>query len=278
MDFVTSSLALDFYMWMVYTGPTIPAVEFMNSKKYQMTLIEDLKDFPGTDEKYVVYRVSGIFDQTFDLKNYPFDRFSVTILLEDTEKEDFERTFVPDTAESGIDPFFQIIGWQSEPLRLQSKVHQYDTTFGEPGKKTKESYSQICVSTDIFRDHRIIFIKMVTPAILFLLISIVGILLPIEQLSQKISLCVAALFSSVAYHLSMAQGLPPISYLTFVDKMMISIYLTIFINMLLTVFIFLAQSRQRVRWERHLSLAARIVLPLMATSIVGWLILHGFYS
>ena len=278
LDFVTSSLALDFYLWLTFTGSSTPQFEFLNSKNVVVNKLEEQLPMPDSDKNYVVYRINGTFDQNFDLKNYPFDRFVIRIFLEDTEQEAHERAYVADTVESGFDPMFHIMGWNIQNLSISAKEHRYQTTFGEPNKTAKETYSQIELTIKIFRNHRIIFLKMVTPAILFLLIGVMGVILPIDQLSQKISLCVASLFSSVAYHLSLSQGLPPISYLTFVDKMMISNYGIIFINLILTIGIYLSGRNEYHRLQYSLTWVSWIALPTLAFGIIYWLILHGLYS
>ena len=278
VDFVSSSVALDFYVWLTFTGSSTPQFEFLNSRNFQLSKLEEKMPAPGTNLNYSIFRCSGIFDQDFGLRNYPFDNFTLQILLEDTEQTIGERLYFPDVAESGIDPLFHLIGWDIDEFRILSREHPYKTTFGDPTSTTKETYSQVEVEMRISRDPRIIFVKMVIPAILFLMISVIGILLPIEQISQRISLSVASLFSSVAYHLSLSQGLPPISYLTFVDKMMLGNYFTIFINILLTVFIFLAGKSGRQRLELFLSRTSWIVIPVIAGTIIIRLALRSFFN
>lgn len=278
LDFVSSSIALDFYLWLNYTGSGTPTFEFLNSKNYLIEKQTEEIPYPGTSINYVVYRVKGTFDQQFDLKNYPFDRFVVRIFFEDTEKVFEDRIYVQDTRESGMDPMFHILGWEVKEFFITSRRHIYDTNFGTPLKEGKESYSQVECSLQISRNHGIIFVKMVTPAILFLMIAVLGVVLPIDQLSQKISLCVASLFSSVAYHLSLSQGLPPIGYLTFVDKMMIGNYCAIFLNLLFTITMFLAHKFEYPRIEYVLTRSSWFVIPLLALSLISNLIVQGFYS
>jgi hypothetical protein len=276
LDFVNSCLALDFYLWFTFTSTDTPSFEFLNCKNAVITKQEEQLPYPGTDLNYVVFRVNGTFDQTFDLRNYPFDRFVIKILLEDTEKNVNDRIYAVDEKESGVDPMFQVMGWNMDRFEVRTLVHPYNTTFGVPESVDKEAYSQAEVSVAISRNHLIIFVKMVMPAVLFLLISVMSILLPIEQISQKISLCVAALFSSVAYHLSLSQGLPQISYLTFVDKMMLGNYFTIFINLIFTILIFLADKAEMQTAKSRLMVAVRIVVPVLALTLVSRLVIMGF--
>jgi len=278
LDFVNSSIALDFYFWMSFPGSTTPKFEFLNSKLCTITKLEEDIPYAGTNVNYVVFRVNGVFDQIFDLRNYPFDKFNVQVFFEDTEKEAKDRLFVADEAESGFDPMFQIIGWNVEDFKVDSIIHPYKTTFGTPLSKEQQSYSQIRVNVHIARDSKIIFLKIVTPAILFLLIAVMSVLLPIDQISQKISLCVASLFSSVAYHLSLSQGLPQISYLTFVDKMMLGNYLTIVLNLIFTIFMFLAFKNSNAKMEYYFTRLSWFVVPTIAFLLIIRLFAAGFLS
>ncbi len=278
IDFGNSCLPLDFYMWFTYKGGSLPQFEFLNSRNFQINKLEEAHPFPGTDLDYVVFRVNGVFDQKIDFRNYPFDRFTLQVFFEDTEIEADQRIFVSDLENSGIDPLFSIVGWRVDRFDIVSNIHHYGTTFGEPNKSRTESYSQIRMDFHISRNHVIIFIKMVIPAILFLCIAVLSVLLPIEQISQKVSLCVASLFSSVAYHLSLSQGLPPISYLTFVDKMMLGNYLAIFIILIFTILIFLAKNADRPALQAILSKTSRIVVGVFFSLIIAWLVATAFLS
>ncbi len=265
IDFQTSSLPLDFYMWMMYRGSEEPKFEFMNCRMTTVEKQEEHKPYEGTDVNYMVFKVSGLFDQNIDYRNYPFDSFTLRVLLEDIEQEFELREYIPDEKDSALDPSFHLVGWDIRNFRIVSGLHKYATSFGLQSEK-RDRYSQIAAEIDVSRLNPIIFAKTTAPAIIFLLIASLGSLLPLEQISQKISLAVAALFSSVAYHINLSQGLPPLSYLTFIDRMMIANYTIIFLCLLFSVGTHLANKNAFERIESILTLASRFLIPALVVA------------
>ncbi|HQG28746.1 MAG TPA: hypothetical protein PLY73_09310, partial [Candidatus Ozemobacteraceae bacterium] len=108
IDFQTSSLPLDFYMWMMYRGTEEPKFEFMNCRMTTIEKQEEHKPYAGTDVNYMVFKVSGLFDQNIDYRNYPFDSFTLRVLLEDVEQEFELREYIPDEKDSALDPAFHL--------------------------------------------------------------------------------------------------------------------------------------------------------------------------
>lgn len=277
MDFNTSSMNMDFYLWLNYTGdPTPPTFEFLNSKNYKITKLEEKTPYPGTKVNYVSYRVSGNFEQEISLKNYPFDRVMLRILMEDTEKNSKELVYVPDLVNSGVDPLFNVSGWKVDSWTIKGQQHKYATNFGVPVAFDREKYSQIDVECKIVRSWWLSFIKVVGPALLFLLIGVTGIFLPRDDIT-KMSLCVASLFSSVAYHLSLFQSLPHINYLTFADKMMFGNYFIIFCNMAFIVMI-RSYGKKKTSSQEVVFKISRVVIPLLTLSFICWLVLSSFFA
>jgi len=276
IDFQTSSLPLDFYMWMLYRGAEEPKFEFMNCRMLTVEKQEEHKPYAGTDINYLVFKVTGTFDQSINYSNYPFDSFTLKVLLEDVEQEFELREYVADNKDSALDDSFRLVGWDIHGFRIVSGVHTYATSFGLQSEK-RDKYSQIAAEIDVSRLNPIIFAKTVAPAVIFILIAMLGSMLPLEQISQKISLAVAALFSSVAYHINLSQGLPPLSYLTFIDRMMIANYSIIFLCLLFSVGMHLSNKNSYDRIERLFKFASRWVIPILVISDLYMLLSNGMY-
>ncbi len=266
LDLPSTSIVLDFYMWLNWLGPKEPSFEFMNCK--QFTIInKTLKcPYPGSNVSHCVYRIQGVFEQVLDLADYPFSDFVIKIVFEDTEYKLDERTYLHNNSKTGFDPAFRITGWDIARFDLTSTVHTYDCNFGSPllsEKVMKDPYSQVTLSMHITRNKFLIFVKVVLPALLFVLVALLGGPLPSEQISQKISLSVASLFSSVAYHLSLSQTVPPLGYLTFIDKMMLGHYSLTFIHLVLLIIAFLAHKEGNAEREARVRLVHKILVPTL---------------
>ncbi|MEM3424041.1 MAG: hypothetical protein QXE51_05695, partial [Nitrososphaeria archaeon] len=87
-----------------------------------------------------------------------------------------------------------------------------------------ENYSRIIFTISIQREIFPVFMKNFVPITLITLISLLSFAVSIQNYSQRISIGITTLFSAVAYHLATLSTLPPLSYLTLFDRIMLAIY------------------------------------------------------
>jgi len=206
VDLASGTFSADFYLWFSYKDSP-PNFEFINGAP---TKLEKTVEREG----YVEYRVKATFVQQYNFKSFPFDVQDLNIIIEDKSMNITQLTFVPDVEQSGLDPQAYLVGWKFKDFKQESVVHEY------PG----ENYSRLIFTISIQRETFPVFMKNFVPITLITIISLLSFAVSIQNYSQRISIGITTLFSAVAYHLATLSTLPPLSYLTLFDRIMLAIY------------------------------------------------------
>lgn len=223
VDLQTGSYDLDFYFWLASASNSTtdftkqkPTFDFMNSMNAK---IEPSRIEPH----YYEVRVKGTFLKNMDFRNYPFDTQQVTVEVEGFETTD-KLVFIPDTAASGYDSLVNVPGWNLGKTEQSVIVHQYPD----------QSYSRYIFSFDIQRAALSAFLKTIFPVIIITTIAMLAFWMSPTNFPPRIGLAASTLLAAVAAHLAAASQLPPIGYLTLMDKVMIVAY-ALFLNNLVSM-------------------------------------------
>ncbi|MEO9294489.1 MAG: hypothetical protein ABI347_02700 [Nitrososphaera sp.] len=222
IDLQTGSYDLDFYFWLSTADPAVdftkqkPSFDFMNSMNAR---VEPSRAEPN----YYEVRVKGTFLKNMDFRNYPFDTQQVTVEVEGFETTD-RLVFVPDTASSGYDSLINLPGWSLGQTKSSVIVHQYPD----------QTYSRYIFSFDIQRSPLSSFLKTIFPVVIITTIAMLAFWMSPTNFAPRIGLAASTLLAAVAAHLNAANQLPPIGYLTLMDKVMIVAY-ALFLNNLISM-------------------------------------------
>lgn len=171
------------------------------------------------------YRVKGIFVKPLDFRNFPFDERTLTVELEDKERGVSELVFEPDLDESGVDPELAIVGWGAKDFRIYEKEHVYPD----------ENFSRLIFGVRIYRSKLSAVFKNFLPIIVITLISLLTFAISVKNFGQRVGICVTTLMSAVAYHLAALGALPPLGYLTLLDRVMLVVYTLFLYNLAVSV-------------------------------------------
>lgn len=143
-----------FWMWSVCpekTDEPLMTLEFPNGQDISADLEDKLerKDGWWSTRKFI-----GTFRNSFELKDFPFDRQNLTILAEEAVLDERELLYTADTAESGFSSSISIPGWRLEGLSAKAGVTTYPTTFGDPSLPEGSSrYAGLTISIPAERAH-----------------------------------------------------------------------------------------------------------------------------
>ncbi|MEM3728525.1 MAG: hypothetical protein QXF75_04930 [Candidatus Bathyarchaeia archaeon] len=226
VDLAASSYRLDFYLWFKFNHSRINLVDV---KKFEF-VNGPLGTFPPIEENetrgYVEYRIKGDFIKTFDFTDYPFETHTLTIELEHKELDASRLRYIADQ-NSAIDEAINVAGWEIGGYNTIETEHSYGD----------ETFSRFIFCVQLRRPTLSSFVKSVLPIIVITTISLLTFFISPQNFSQRIGLGVTTLMSATAFHLSLLSGLPPIGYLTFADRMMMSIYIVFLYNLSTSVYI-----------------------------------------
>jgi hypothetical protein len=263
VDLSANSYRLDFYLWFQYNPSEISLVdvqkfEFINGAPTMYVV--DVNETQG----YLEYRVRGDFIKTFDFSQYPFETHELAVEIEHKNLDVNSLVFEADPT-SNIDPEANVAGWNLGGFQTSVMEHSYGD----------ETFSRFVFSVDLQRPALSSFIKTVLPIAVITTISLLAFFMAPQNFAQRITLGVTTLLSATAFHLSLLSGIPPTGYLTFADKMMLSVYVIFLFNLSVSVYIMRLVEAKRIddavrvcrRSQRFLPILIIILIIIQAVAL-----------
>ena len=240
LDVKESEFYADFYIW--YKSPATSDwkpenIEFMNGNIENATPL--VHTSVATGQNHWSQRIKGRFRGHFMLHAYPFDRQTLPITIEDSESQNDKIQFIPDPVSSGdfslwLDPGMTVPDWQHNGASCEIDVHNYKTDFGQ-GEQKMSSYSRFTFRTYLKRLFLPHLIKFIMPLIIVAGMAYMVFYINASEFETQCAICVTALLSAVALHISQADALPSVGYLVMSDKIFILFYVVIFLALVQTV-------------------------------------------
>jgi hypothetical protein len=246
-DIHGGSFVADFYLTLT-SEKDMPSMDLMfpNGKPDEKQVIADKPTFK-------LYRFTGTFTTPPDLRKYPFDRQQLAIQVEENTEGIDQIRLVPDQEHTHLEAGFEVIGWDVVDLEAVSIVHNFPDRFDHDDLY----YGRYEFRLGVERFGTSAFFTVYVPAIIIVLISLTGLWMPFENVDVRANAGAPMLAAAVLFHFALIQALPAVSYLTRADKLMIGVYLSLFLNMLSTWFFFIVPPESRDRVFR----IARAVVP-----------------
>ena len=210
----------DLWLWSVCPSEDdepLHTMEFVNADDTAVLL-----DVPG-NPYWANRNVDGTFRYDWDERDFPFDRHTLTIQLEEGVDDVRKFIYEPDLANSGIDPTLELPGgWQITGWRLTGGANTYNTTFGDPELPAGGSseYSRLTLSVDLVRNDLSGFFKMTAVVYAAFIFSLFTYLMQMDMnsgIGPRVSLLAIALFSAAVNLINASNALGTSSGLTLVD-------------------------------------------------------------
>jgi len=261
-DVSTGSYSVDFYLHFKWNPDEVPAnisdqvasFDLMNGRiDSQKTITSE----PGN----IWLGVSGTFNKRVDLKDYPVDTQTMTIEMENSNLNNTALIYVADTNESSLDKDVQVLGWIIKGWEIYTTDHFYPTF--------DETYTRLVYKMTITRYISILF-KTVLPAMILLVIGIFAFLIPPVDLFERLGLLIAVVLGSFQHHLAVSGTIPPAPYLTLIDAIMVTNYITQGFIIIISIYLF------RQEEERGIRLNKMMPFVTMALAIIVFVLLWKF--
>lgn len=215
MDFNTFDVAegtaeADFYLSLKSDTPvSITDVEIINGR---ITSVDTLVN--SSYEK--TYRVFATITADPDLRQFPFDKHTLPIMIESKNKEITGRVLVIDTPRTGIEPEADLPGWEFTRQNAYTMNKSYD--------EGAEQYSRAVFTQGIMRDTASTLLKFFLPIMLIVMVSLSSLMM---KVSSRLGLNASMFLAAVLIHWRVADAIPLVAYATFLDIFMIITYGTL---------------------------------------------------
>jgi len=249
------SFVADFYLSLTSDRP-MPDMDliFPNGNSVNKEVITDKPTFK-------FYRYNGTFLSPPNLRRYPFDEQELGIEIEENTEGIDEIRLVPDQKHTRLENGFEVTGWDVASLEARVGVHDYPDRFDNDDLY----YSRYVFKLGISRYGTSAMFTVFVPAIVIVLISLMGMWVGPDHMEVRSNAGAPMLAGAVLFHFALMQQLPAVSYLTRADKLMMGVYLSLFVCMLSTWAFFLVDEEKQ---GRVFTLGRAIVPPLTAVIMV----------
>ncbi|MFZ2959885.1 MAG: hypothetical protein WA705_23650 [Candidatus Ozemobacteraceae bacterium] len=288
LDLKENEFFADFYIWYKWKAPPMPGsawtpenIEFMNGNVEYASKIatETLPD----GRLYASQRIKGRFRGKFNLHMYPFDSQILPIIIEDSLAVRETLYFTPDsggkTPRAWLEASVQVPDWEIKGTQAFSDIHRYETDFGYGtlrDQNRESAYSRFTFSVKLSRFFVPHFIKFIIPLMVIAGMAYVVFFINAKEFEAQCQICVTALLSAVALHISQADALPAVGYLVMADKIFILYYIVILSALVQTVMVNTYAKKNYLRTADRIDRIFRYIYP--AALIIGSILIGYFTS
>lgn len=266
------SFSTQFWVWFNYTDTLLKPLETLElpnakSVEYSLEFAEMKKGIMWAGK-----RATAVMKKQWDIRRFPFDVQKMSIELEESDRDVSELVYVPDIANSKIDPQLSLANWEIERFDMTVTEKKYDTSYGDPELDQGSTYSRATFNLYIKRKTWGLFFALFTGMYVAFLISwLVFFIDPIE-VDPRFGLSVGGLFAAVGNKYIVDSILPQSTAFTLVDKLHI---LTFFFLLMCIVFSVMSlriwkngQEKVSAAFDKK---ASRVIIAMYVTANL-WLI------
>lgn len=251
-DVSSGSFTADFYLSLTCEDNCSTDFEFVNGRAAS---VDKIIDKPNEKQ----YRIQANLVSLVDLKQFPFDEQKLTIALEDKSKTIDKVKYVPVIEESGMESTIAFAGWRIDGWNATSKEHYYQVY--------DETYSQYEFSVDISKLWFNSFLKTFLPVIIIILIVMMTFVMDPDKIATRLTVTSSSLLAAVMFHISIANQIPAVGYLTNADKFMILSYLVLLFSVVANITLLELHEQKKEKTvekiHRSMEFSVFIVIPLV---------------
>lgn len=249
-DVKTGTFTADFFLSLTSPVP-MPSLnlQFPNGTLEKK---EEIADKPT----FKLYRLSGSFKSAADLRKYPFDSQELKIIVEDDSRGIDQVEFVVDHDRTQLARGFRAVGWQVAFVDARVQSQSYPDRF----EHDDLFYSRYSLSVGVDRYATSAAFKVFVPAFVIVLISLLGMWVPAEEMEVRSNSGAPMLAGAVLFHFALMQELPSTMYLTRADKLMLGVYVSLALGMISTWWMFIVKEHNVPTVFR----VARVAVPCLS--------------
>lgn len=242
LDLRTHSYGLDFYLWFRWKNPRIDpskTLEIMNPFELWAITVRSSTEkpvrLPG-GEFYQVLRIEGRFNRKFDLSQYPFDRQTLTIEVEDNRHDAHEIEYVPDSDTVRLNPSLALPGFILGEPSLNILAARHPTRFGDPRENASAmDFSRLSIQIPVIRPAFTYALKFMLPILCVVFCTALMFFFNPSFVDARVGIGITALLTIVALQITLNEDLPEVDYLVLIDKIYLSAYLYVIASLSVVV-------------------------------------------
>ena len=220
IDFKQKEYTANFWVWLKYKKREF---DFYNNLEVPQAKTVT-KSFVTVDSSedgiYMQMKLQCVMKDSWRIANFPYDRQSLRISIENSQFDSRYMIFVPDTVGQHFDQRFTLRGWSIDSCVISTGTKVYETGFGdEELTKPRTEYSSFRTRLVIRREATGLFWKMFLGMYIAFLISYVCFYIHVDGMDSRFGLGVGSLFAVIGNKYIIDSALPESSSFTLVDTL-----------------------------------------------------------
>ena len=220
IDFRQKEFAVTFWLWLKYRNKDF---EFSQYLEVPQAKSVD-KSFYTVDSSggriRMLMRLQCVMKDSWRINNFPFDRQTLRIGIENSQFDNRYLIFEPDTVGNNFDKRFTLRGWSIDSCLMSAGTKVYETAFGDESyAKPRMEFSTFRTRLVITRDGTGLFWKMFLGMYLAFLISYTCFHIHTDSIDSRFGLSVGSLFAVIGNKYIVDSSLPESTTFTLVDTL-----------------------------------------------------------
>lgn len=227
-NFAAQTYRADLWIW-THTDPArklrpLRTMEFTNAVTTTSALAST-EDKDGV--RWSQCKLSGTFRHHWDLRNFPFDRHTLRVTLEEGMADTSALVYVPDTRNSSFLRSMAPDDWAITGFQVIAKPVAHLSTFGDPGLRPGSGsvYAGLQADITIQRKELTSYFKLTAIAYVSFLLMLISCFIHMDAhdlglaaLNTRVTLLAGALFACVISMRSISSTLGSEDGITLIDK------------------------------------------------------------
>jgi hypothetical protein len=231
------------------------ALEHPNAEKLRISIYPD-----GTIVLQKIF--DTVLFSPFDLRKFPFDSQELLFNIQSYYSEEIVN-LANSEAHTAWNPQLEIPGWKIQNLQETTQTKSYAWNDKE--------FKNLSIRFEIKRDAWFFIWRLVLPLVLMVIMTWSIFWMDGEKLNDRIKVCSYGFLTSVTFSLAVSTILPRISYLTFLDKVLIGTYIYVMLAALQSAIQHIIKNSGREQLALKIDYWCRPIFPL--SYVVLWIIL-----
>ena len=220
IDFKQKEYSINFWLWLKYKNREF---DFLQNLEVPQAKTVD-KSFSSVDSSgeqvYMQMKLQCVMKDSWKISNFPFDRQTLRLSIENSQFDSRYLVFVPDTIGNHFDPRFTLRGWTIDSCTISTGIKAYETAFGdEEMAKPHTEYSSFRARLGIRRDATGLFWKMFLGMYIAFLIAYICFYIHTDGIDSRFGLSVGSLFAVIGNKYIIDSSLPESTSFTLVDTL-----------------------------------------------------------
>jgi hypothetical protein len=220
IDFKQKEYTVNLWLWLKYKNREFDFYQNLEVPQAKSVTKSFVTVDSSGDKVYMLMKLQCVMKDSWKIGNFPFDRQTLRLSLENSQFDSHALVFVPDTLGNHYDPRFTLSGWKIDSFNISSGAKIYETGFGDESlAKPHTEYSAYRVKIGINREATGLFWKMFLGMYLAFLIAYICFYIHPDGIDSRFGLSVGSLFAVIGNKYIIDSALPESTSFTLVDTL-----------------------------------------------------------